>query len=153
MRRIGTPIALAGYLLATIAASLHQHDHSHVHFDISSAAAKPADTCEHVHVGCSHTHAHNCSHSHGDEHLAGSGHHHHHHDGAPTHHHHGGIPLHDDDCAVCQFHAVQYVSTPAVAVVGLFETIKLPEPLDVLRPQVPTLSRPLSRGPPVDVIA
>jgi hypothetical protein len=138
MHRFGSTLALAGYLLATAAASLHQHDHHHVHFDIASAVDSG-----NAHSHCSHAHSH-CSHSHGHSHSHGTG--------SEQHHHHG-IPLHDDDCAVCQFHAMKVVSAPTVVVVGHVEIVIPAEPLSVLAPEVPVLSRPLSRGPPAEVIA
>jgi hypothetical protein len=108
-------LALAGYLLATMAASLHQHDHTHVHFDL---ATTPVVEQEHSH-GCGHNHAHVCSHSHPHSHANESGH----------HHEHGGMPLHDDDCVVCQFHSIQVITAPPVVVAERFEVIRPVEPL------------------------
>ncbi|MGE3317283.1 MAG: DUF2946 family protein, partial [Planctomycetaceae bacterium] len=88
-----------------------------------------------------HSHAHSCSHSHS------------HSDNSEHHHHQGGVPLHDDDCSVCQFHSIQVISAPQDMVADHFEVIRPVEPLDVLRPEAPVLSRPLSRGPPALTIA
>lgn len=143
MHKLVSPLSLAGYLLATLAGSLHLHDHSHVHFDISSTRPAAVDPACHSH-GHSHCCAHSHSHSHADETPAESSGHH--------HHHHGGLPQHDDDCVVCQYHAVKAVTAPTVAVAEFYQIVRTAEPLPVLRPESPQLSRPLSRGPPADLI-
>ena len=120
-------IALAGFVPATIGASLF-HDHSHTH-SLDARADVAAAGHSHSHHGHRHAHSHST-------------------EGTP--HEHAPVPVHpsDDDCAACQFLLKQPIATPKVALVATVGFVVGVEPGPISAPDLPALSLPPSRGPP-----
>jgi len=134
-RRIVSILVVYCYLLATVG-SVVWHDHAHVHHNIPDSNANETVTRSHCGHGAtgSHYHAHAV--------------HNHENDRSRNNQQPKPIPLHDDDCVVCQYFAEQPVETQSVCIVS---TEKLFEQVVISRAITTTAciaQLPLTRGPP-----